>query len=151
MENRVIKFRVYILDNSGKVKCYFHEWLDGDGWKHDYYAPIVSNGVFSHKELGDGFFGEIVRKRFSGLTDKHGVEIYEGDVLVSTFGNGLPFVIKFGEYHDSSGDDDLATAIGFYILEQDGTESLFGKSVNGDTDCYQVIGNVLQNLSTNHL
>ena len=91
MENRVIKFRVYILDNSGKVKCYFHEWLDGDGWKHDYYAPIVSNGVFSHKELGDGFFGEIVRKRFSGLTDKHGVEIYEGDVLVSTFGNGLPF------------------------------------------------------------
>ena len=47
--------------------------------------------------------------------------------------------------------DDLATAIGFYILEQDGTESLFGKSVNGDTDCYQVIGNVFQNLSTNHL
>ena len=96
-------------------------------------------------------FGEIVRKQFSGITDKHGVEIYEGDVLVSTFGNGLPFVIKFGEYHDSSGDDDLATAIGFYILEQDGTESLFGKSVNGDTDCYQVIGNVFQNLSTNHL
>lgn len=79
--NRVIKFRVYILDNSGKVKCYFHEWLDGDGWKHDYYAPIVSNGVFSHEELGDGFFGEIVRKQFSGIFDKHGVEIYEGDVV----------------------------------------------------------------------
>lgn len=76
---RTIKFRVYILDKNGKVECHFHEWLDGDGWKHDYYAPLVTNGVFSHEELGDGFFGEIVRKQFTGLNDKNKVDCYEKD------------------------------------------------------------------------
>lgn len=139
--NRVIKFRYRYTNGTNWIFQVFTlaEICNGMPFEVLSDNPLLKNYRYDGEDL------------FSSLTDKNGVEIYEGDVLVSTFGNGLPFVIKFGEYHDSSGDDDLATVIGFYILEQDGTESLFGKSVNGDTDCYQVIGNVFQNLSTNHL
>ena len=76
---RQIKFQCLIIGNDGKVQSVFSEWLDGDGWKHDYYAPLVTNGVFSHEELGDGFLGKIVRRQFTGLTDKNGTDIYQGD------------------------------------------------------------------------
>jgi len=86
--NREIKFRCYILDNNGNVEVYFNEWLDGDGWKHDYYAPLVTNGVFSHEELGDGFLGKIVRKQYTGLKDKNGVDSYDLDIINVT-NNGI--------------------------------------------------------------
>jgi hypothetical protein len=82
---REIKFRCYILDKAGKVEAYFHEWLDGDGWKYDYYSPLVTNGVFSHEELGDGFFGEIIRVLHTGLKDKDGEEVCEGNVVHDKF------------------------------------------------------------------
>jgi len=87
---REIKFKCLIIGNDKKVVNEFYEWLDGDGWKHSYYAPLVMNGVFSYDELGDGFLGEIVRLRFTGLLDKNGKEIYEGDIFPSN-SDGIKF------------------------------------------------------------
>lgn len=78
--------------------------------------------------------------QFTGLKDLQGKEIYEGDILTSTLGNGVPFIIKFGEYPDKQG----STNIGFYIYKSGGFEVGFGNSIYGNTDCFEVIGNIYE-------
>jgi hypothetical protein len=95
--SRIIKFDCIITGNNKELIGRYNEWLDGDGWKHDYYSPLVTNDVFNHQELGDddGWFGNIVRRQFTysgiirrqftGLQDKNGKDIYDGDILQSFY------------------------------------------------------------------
>ena len=84
--------------------------------------------------------------QFTGLKDKNGKEIYDGDILTSTFGNGLPCQIKFGEFDYDAGEDFYeTTSVGFYFHEQTGERLAFGKSIYGNTDCFEVIGNIYEN------
>jgi hypothetical protein len=91
--SREIKFNCIITGNNKEKIAEFTEWLDGDGWKHDYYAPLVTNGVFHHEELGDGWMGEIIRRQFTGLYDKNKTPIYEGDLM--DYGNGIAKEVSF--------------------------------------------------------
>jgi len=81
-----IKFNCIVTGNQKEKIAEFTEWLDGDGWKHDYYAPLVSNGVFDHRELGDGWHGEIIRRPFTGLKDVNSSDIFIGDYFDTEYG-----------------------------------------------------------------
>lgn len=139
--NREIKFKCLITDNNKNIVSEFFEWLDGDGWKHSYYLPLVTSCVFDHQELGDGWFGEIIRLEYIGVSDKKGNEIYEGDIMkVTQRTEGRGKKTKFKdffipvEFYNG----------GFHLPFIDYGEYRFR---SGGMEDYEVVGNIYENAS----
>lgn len=131
---REIKFRFWYKKEN--------RWLDNVRIDNngDIY-PIDSNG----EEDSTIDCLQVEKSQFTGLHDKNGKEIYEGDILTSTFGKGLPSQIKFGEFHDYVEIDfNEITFVGFYFHEQTGETTAFGKSIYGNTECFEIVGNIYE-------
>ena len=92
--NREIKFRVY--DEDLKKMRY----LNGS---HDFICfDEKGNGYYHNMQTGLGeWFSDLMQ--YTGLKDKNGVEIYEGDICKGNRFNDKDdlFVIKYGKYKTS--------------------------------------------------
>lgn len=137
--NREIEFRGKRLDND--------EWMYGD-LIHDnqggcYVYPLDSLGLFVENKVDDNTVGQ-----FTGMTDKNGKEIYEGDIVCKrdlTFGLKFDGVVVYnsemGCFRIHSENNSVTMRMGFEASD-----------VYNDGQCtvpvkydYEVIGNIYDN------
>lgn len=115
---REIKFRVY--DKNG-----------------GYYIAILDNDCFGIKQVAriilelEVLKHEYIIEQYTGLKDKNGKEIYEGDIIDCNYGFGQ-YVVVYRRYDAS------------FILEDDSREEIIKLVLAGKT-FYEVIGNIHEN------
>jgi uncharacterized phage protein (TIGR01671 family) len=129
---REIKFRVFDKDLKRMHICGedVHDSISFINNQACYYN--LQNGCGSlPKELGEGTY-EIMQ--FTGLKDKNGKEIYEGDVLSAFYGTQLTEVYwnsKFGLYE--------------IVLQISGVTVPSGELLGNHLSVIEVIGNIYEN------
>jgi len=108
--------------------------FNGDIHKHHTTVDRLCNGLdtFDYKNAD-----VIAKRQFTGLTDKNGVEIYEGDIVSSNFyGSNV-------DWDDIAEISYCSEKAKFVFNNGDGEQDAFIEGVK--CGCLKVIGNIHQN------
>lgn len=53
--------------------------------------------------------------QYTGLTDKNGRKIFEGDIVRDIFNASVVGIVRYGEYRNTFNDDEHGGHVGFYV------------------------------------
>jgi uncharacterized phage protein (TIGR01671 family) len=131
---RDIKFRAW--DNIGEQMIF-----DFGMTPEDYHAYIIPEGA----EYPDQFeyYDDIKLMQYTGLKDKNGVEIYEGDIL-RLFDPRLPEKTKSSEVTFDRGAFLVDTQMGT-LPDRTTLKTLYRELMNREYSDCEVIGNIYEN------
>ena len=130
---REIEFRVW--DKDLKQMRYLHNTHDFICFNED------GSGYYVNMQTGLGdWFSDLMQ--YTGLKDKNGVKIFEGDILIA---HNTKFIVKFGEYRTV-----------LFNERYKGTKTkqfgLYAESIENKEQCnlvtpndIEVIGNIYEN------
>lgn len=94
--------------------------------------------IYLKANNGKGYycsFSDIVLMQSTGLKDKNGVEIFEGDIVLE---NGMQRTVSFGEQEYEEDFGNLAYYVGFNVYTKWGYSSI-------DPVEYEILGNIYEN------
>lgn len=133
--NREIKFR-------GKVVKHDVMTNPDNGWVEGFYYQDLCGGQIRHFIKGGEMEWEVIPEtvsQFTGLRDKNGVEIYEGDILVTKCCDEITGYIEV-----FWGDDQAGFLVEYYNEEKQMTGNV-GFLSGCDTAFYNIYDNIHDN------
>ena len=124
------KFRAWLKNDKKMIEVDTMNWFDGE-------FESIGDGVTFLREAK-----KIILMQSTGLKDKNGQEIFEGDVIrTSAYG----CIVGFGEYTYFEDEESPTTEIGFYLSFLNVTPAAYAPFDNFYWENCEVIGNIYEN------
>lgn len=90
------------------------KWLFGNFLKTDDGVFVIQNfdpfGGLAKYEVDHNTVCQ-----YTGLTDKNGGKIFEGDIVRDIFNASVVGIVRYGEYRNTFNDDEHGGHVGFYV------------------------------------